>query len=674
MACLGCNKTCACYVSAGSGITVSGTGNTGAPWVISAVGASEFTEDTCSITMGGDGSLATPLSAALNIATAGGLKCTNAIGVGIKADPASTTTITFSSSGIKINNGPVFVTTPCLVGDGSAGDPIHIVYDPDGGIFCDSDGISIKLNSTCLALTSSGLAPVFDPDGGLLCDTDGLAIKLDPASTGVTFSTDGILITGGGGGGTVIADAPIIGDGSGGDHLRLDLLAAGGLDVSGGKLEIKLDPATDPACGSLSASGLLISCGGGGGGTSTVIIEDNFVRANENPVAPTPTGNVSPRMSGSGSWAVNTNKLAPGASVAENILYWNAASEQYVFECTLDVIMTDGGVIWGMDPLEAGLGTYILVNCSGAGTPWTLYYRAFGGFSGSLGTGIASTNAANGDVLKLVVDGANWSFYINGVLNWNTVGATGATYGYLHRQGWSNAGFRANNDTGFRCSHIKITSTCCGGAGGGLYTIDNPEAFADAFGPSIGYDQEFNRTTVPTTMPTGWAAINGNSGTYLEHAGRGVFHIPSGFNTINQTSIVARNIPVEASWTAWGAADTAWMGIGLVLTDGTKAVGIVWNPNPLVLIATWTNIAGTYFGNPAQENTGRIGFAYSRIIYAAANDISIAYSFDGQTWRYLIENYDFPTYLGGFTPTKIGFCMNQGAGKHDFGMDWFRVR
>lgn len=533
---------------------------------------------------------------------------------------------------------PAIVDAP-LVGDGSTGSPLDLALASAGGLGTVADELSIKLD------------PATDPTCGSL-------------------SASGLLIScGSGSGGTVEVVDPITGDGSIGDPLGLALASDAGLDVVGGELTILLDPATDPSAASLSAAGLLITGAGGGGGggpTSAVTHQDNFNRADESPVT---AGAIGDPPAHSGAYRVVSNELASDGSVGENLCWWTSPTPDFDFEIAFPTLPSDGGVIFGLDAYG---DNYLLLNYAPAdGSVWKLYQRR-GGFS--LITNPAGAGA-NGDVIKVSVRNGQFEIFLNSV---SYIDSTTLDIARFNRAPFGNAGLRLNTDTTARADDMTMTSyfQCCGGGSGSgdLYTIDSPSAFADAFGPDIGYDEEFNSDTNPTALPSGWTDINGNSGSYVERAGKGIWHIPSGFNTINQASVVVRDLPVESSWTAWGASHCAWMGMGLVLTDGTKAVGVVWNPNPLVLIATWSDIASAYYGNPAQENTGRIGHEYTRIEYNAANDISIAYGFDGHSWRYLINNYDFPTYMGGFTPTKIGFVMNQGSGPLDFAMDWFRVR
>lgn len=251
MACIGCNRTCACVVSAGAGIVITGTGNAGAPWIINAIGASEYVDDTCSINISGDGTIGTPLTADLVMATSGGLKCTDGLGVGIKLDATSTATVTFSAAGIRINDGPVITTGNCLDGDGSGGDPLTVVFDPDGGVFCDTDGISIKL---------------------------------DPDSTGVTFSASGIKITGVGAGGSGVGPPGIDGmDGEPGPAGPPG--ATGATGASGGGIEVEdegtpltaavtsIDFVGAGVVATSAGSDVTVTIAGGGG--SSLYVPDN---------------------------------------------------------------------------------------------------------------------------------------------------------------------------------------------------------------------------------------------------------------------------------------------------------------------------------------------------------------------------------------------------------------
>jgi hypothetical protein len=214
--------------------------------------------------------------------------------------------------------------------------------------------------------------------------------------------------------------------------------------------------------------------------------------------------------------------------------------------------------------------------------------------------------------------------------------------------------------------------------------IDNPVSFAAIHGPDLGYDQEFDRLTLPTTLPTGWAAINGNSGTYLETDGTGIWTMASGLNSVSNVSFIGRNVPTEDTYTATvkvhnksfvGVAPS--MSVGLMLTDGTIGYGIFWNSNPLVLTAIWTNIATTYGSNPGTATIpeAEAGICYWRLLVEEAGyaDCTFQFSYDGVYWWTPTggENLDVGATL---TPTKIGFVIRQDAGRQAGIFDWFRVR
>lgn len=221
-------------------------------------------------------------------------------------------------------------------------------------------------------------------------------------------------------------------------------------------------------------------------------------------------------------------------------------------------------------------------------------------------------------------------------------------------------------------------------SGGGIVSIDNPESFAATFGPDLGYDQEFARTTSPTALPAGWAAINGNSGDYLEQHGKGIWTMASGFNSVSNVSFIGRDVPVEDTFTATckvgnksyvGVAPS--MSVGLILTDGTIGYGIFWNSNPLVLTAIWSDIASTYGSNPGTADIphAEAGIPYWRLLVEAADygDCTFQFSYDGTFWITPVGG-DHLDVGGVLTPTKIGFVIRQAPDLQVGVFDWLRIR
>lgn len=224
-----------------------------------------------------------------------------------------------------------------------------------------------------------------------------------------------------------------------------------------------------------------------------------------------------------------------------------------------------------------------------------------------------------------------------------------------------------------------------GGGGGGSdtgrpYDVDNPLAYIDAYGSTVGFDEEFDRTTLPTTLPSPWVFQNQNSATYLEKLGRGCVSINNGSNSIGSPCCVVQPISSASSWEAVGKITRhpkLSISGGLILTDGTKGFGILWNPNPLVLVSYWSDISSTYTANPgvtAVSVDSAESIEYWRISKDAPASYRAAYSYDGVTWYDVLVGYDVSTILGGFGPTHFGFLLSQSSGLQEFALDWFRVR
>lgn len=213
-----------------------------------------------------------------------------------------------------------------------------------------------------------------------------------------------------------------------------------------------------------------------------------------------------------------------------------------------------------------------------------------------------------------------------------------------------------------------------------LYGIDNPLAFIDAFGAASAYDCEFDRTTNPTTRPTNWVMQNDNSTTYLEQNGVGILTSASGYNDVAKPVCMVQPVSAASSYTMIGKARTWYaagqqvgVSTGLIITDGTKGVGICWNTNPLVLTSYWANIASTYTTTitSVAVTNDQANICYWKIKKNSATSYDFSYSYDGTVWLVLTSAYDVSSVL---TPTHFGFMFRQGSGSQTMAMDWFRVR
>lgn len=213
--------------------------------------------------------------------------------------------------------------------------------------------------------------------------------------------------------------------------------------------------------------------------------------------------------------------------------------------------------------------------------------------------------------------------------------------------------------------------------GDDLYEPDNPQAWVDAFGPVSAFDQEFQRTTSPTAPPTNWVFQNQNSAAYIETMGQGVVSIPVGSNSDDDVCCLVQPVPSQVAYAAAGKARTFYnateyvgFGTGLIITDGTKGVGIYWTFTDDINVKTWDDIAGT--GNTVVDTLASMPSpSYWRIVKNSATDYDFAFSYDGLLWETLTAGYDVSAFL---TPTHIGFLFNQGNGINRFTADWFRVR
>lgn len=214
-----------------------------------------------------------------------------------------------------------------------------------------------------------------------------------------------------------------------------------------------------------------------------------------------------------------------------------------------------------------------------------------------------------------------------------------------------------------------------------MYEPDNPQAWIDAFGPDLGFDQEFDRAITATALPTGWVFQNQSSASYVEQLGRGKVIVPSGNNNINDVTAIVRPVAgFPSTWIATGKASTHYSTInpkgvssGLILTDGTKGVGILWNVNPFVLVSRWNDINGNYNNNPATAAVPatEANIPYWQIEKNTVNDYDFRYSYDGELWVELGTAIDVGAFM---TPTHIGFLFNQLSGVQEMFMDWFRLR
>lgn len=197
MARCGCSSTCSCSVVAGDGVTVSGIGTAGNPYVISAdAGGALQVNDTptVNLTLLGSGTEADPhiISAAVNIsAIAGNLVTAQVDGLAVTCESIQDCMGTALGNGLQYNDGlNLFSVFPSA----DAGNAISI--GGDGGIFAPVGGGNpvLTADTNCINLSGdgSGVALSADPiinaaAGNLLtCTPTGLRAALTMGACGLT--------------------------------------------------------------------------------------------------------------------------------------------------------------------------------------------------------------------------------------------------------------------------------------------------------------------------------------------------------------------------------------------------------------------------------------------------------------------------------------------------------
>lgn len=161
MARCGCSSECSCTIIAGDGVTVTGTGVPGDPYIVESSASPSAIEyrDTPSVNMtfDGTGTGADPfeVSGDVKTAPAGGLKV-QADGVAVKLDPRASNTLAVGPDGLR-----------------SAGEAA-VELDPLGGLQVTPDGMAVKASP-------SSPAPV---------TVDASGIKVTPNLSAVTTRID----------------------------------------------------------------------------------------------------------------------------------------------------------------------------------------------------------------------------------------------------------------------------------------------------------------------------------------------------------------------------------------------------------------------------------------------------------------------------------------------------
>ena len=176
---------------------------------------------------------------------------------------------------------------------------------------------------------------------------------------------------------------------------------------------------------------------------------DDFNRADSSSSLGTPSDGGTGYTISSGTWGIASNQGRCVSSTAQSIAYTEASAANADVQVTLTTISTDIGVVCRV----VDSNNYILGTATG-GSGYRLYKRVAGSF-----TQLGSTSVnipANGEVLKLTLNGSSLTLYSNGV---SRVAATDSAHSTATKHG-----LRANSDTSSRFDDFSVTDLSAGGA------------------------------------------------------------------------------------------------------------------------------------------------------------------------------------------------------------------
>lgn len=216
MARCGCSgsTTCSCFVEAGPGVTVTGSGSMANPFVVSADAQTYDVEDSPSI----DFTL-TPGSP--NIIT----------GI-VKLDPAAGNLITLAGGGLRVDCAGITATcglTNYVFNDTNTVDLVTTGNVITANVKLNPNNNLITATGTGLLVTCTGIRGCLSGSGGIDYDdvTGDISVCISPvAGNALTLDGNNCLFVPQGGGGSINVDeCGLLGDGSNSDPLRVNVAA-----------------------------------------------------------------------------------------------------------------------------------------------------------------------------------------------------------------------------------------------------------------------------------------------------------------------------------------------------------------------------------------------------------------------------------------------------------------
>jgi hypothetical protein len=228
----------------------------------------------------------------------------------------------------------------------------------------------------------------------------------------------------------------------------------------------------------------------------------------------------------------------------------------------------------------------------------------------------------------------------------------------------------------------SIVTSIGSGSGSSEVGPDDLTTFNAYYGTPLTYDEEFSGSG--SALPTGWGWTNQGAATFEKRFGAGILQSVASDPNLR---MITRNLPTEATWTAYLAmtsasanntgGDASFYGIVLHESATSKSVMIRKASQSGAIVSVCTTNG---FGGAANVGASDVpSYASGKQVFRVKRNSATSYDFyfsadGGISWATLVLAYNV---TANFTtaPDKIGFlCYNNIAHVVDFAAHWFRVR
>lgn len=193
------------------------------------------------------------------------------------------------------------------------------------------------------------------------------------------------------------------------------------------------------------------------------------------------------------------------------------------------------------------------------------------------------------------------------------------------------------------------------------------------------FDEEFERESAPTALPTGFAWVNQGTATYVEEYGAGHIVIPA--NSSSNFRGIFKTLPTATAYTVtakvgWSSAVVNYNAVScLCLRESAtgKMYSIAINPVGHVVTCTWASV--TSGASTIADITKTFEPRYWRIRKNSATSWDFLASCDGIAWMTVAAAVNVNTFFT-TAPDQIGFggdSSNASIGI-EMACHWMRIR